>query len=116
SEMAGTSMPSDAIRGSGHDNKRRGAKRERRLGPLDGVAREHLADGVDEITLSDRELRLRLLLQVVVAILAQPGDLRAEDEILDLNLALGLLVAALDDDAGAATFVRVFELRPHFSS
>ena len=58
-----------------------------------------------------RELRLGLLLQIVVTILAQPGDLGAEDEILDLDFALLFLVAALDDDAGRAALVGVFHLR-----
>ena len=49
-------------------------------------------------------------LQVVVAVLAQARDLGAEDQVLDLHLALGLLVAALDDDAGRAALVGIFQL------
>ena len=37
----------------------------------------------------------------------------AEDQILDLHLALGLLVAALDDGARAAALVGIFHLRLH---
>jgi hypothetical protein len=36
---------------------------------------------------------------------------RAEDQVLDLHLAFGLLVAALDDGAGRAALVGIFHLR-----
>ena len=39
------------------------------------------------------------------------GELGAEDQVLDLHLAFGLLVAALDDDAGRVALVGVFHLR-----
>src|SRR4051794_23916632 len=70
-----------------------------------------LSSRVDQLAFPDRELRLRLLLQIVVTILAQPGDLGAEDEILDLDLALLFLIAALDHDTGGAALVGVFHLR-----
>jgi hypothetical protein len=47
----------------------------------------NFAHGVDELAFLDRELRLELLLQVVVAILAQPRHLGAQNETLDPNLA-----------------------------
>ena len=75
------------------------------------VSREHFLDRVDQLAFLDRELRLRLLLQIVVTILAQPGDLGAENEILDLDLALLFLIAALDHDAGRTALVGVFHLR-----
>ena len=37
-------------------------------------------------------------------------SVRAEDQVLDLHLALRLLVAALDDGAGRAALVGVFHL------
>ncbi len=41
--------------------------------------------------------------------------LGAFDQVLDLHFALGLLVAALDDDAGRAALVGVFQLRAHLA-
>ena len=58
------------------------------------------------------ELRLGLLLQVLLAVLDR-GERGAEHQILDLHLALGLLVAALDDDARRAAAVGIFHLRLH---
>src|SRR6266700_6820938 len=77
------------------------------------VAREHLAHGVDQLLLRHRELRLGLLLAIFVAVFAHAGELGAEDEILDLDFALRFLVGALDDDAGRAALVGIFELRAH---
>ena len=77
------------------------------------MAREHLAHGVDQLLLRHRELRLGLLLAIFVAVFAHAGELGAEDEILDLDFALRFLVGALDDDAGRAALVGIFELRAH---
>src|SRR5579883_3083263 len=75
------------------------------------VPRQDLAHGLDQLRLRHRELRLGLLLQIVVAILGQPGDLGAEDQVLDLHLALRLLVGALDHHARRPAFVGIFHLR-----
>ena len=56
-----------------------------------------------------------LFLQVLVALFGEPREFGADDQILDLHLALGLLVGALDDDAGAAAAVGVFHLRAELS-
>ncbi len=73
-----------------HDagNAGRGEEVARRSGPLHVIACEDLAHRVDQLAFLDGELRLGLLLQVIVAVLAQPCDLGAEDEVLDLDLAL----------------------------
>src|SRR5262249_55985731 len=64
-----------------------------------------------ELALLDRKLCLSLFLLVLVAILAHASKLGTEREVLDLHLALGLLVAALDDDARRGAFVGIFHLR-----
>ena len=73
------------------------------------MPREQLANFLDQTLFIDQELRFRLLLEVFIAVLdvAEPGT---EDQVLDLNLLGGLLVAALDDGAGAAALVGIFEL------
>jgi hypothetical protein len=81
------------------------------LSPLHPVARQHLAHRLDQLLLRHRELGLRLLLEIIVALLGEPGELGADDQVLDLHLALLFLVAALDDDARAAAAVGVFHLR-----
>ena len=73
------------------------------------VTGKHGPNGLDEFVFRYEELRFGLLLQVLVAIL-DPAERGAEDEVLDLHGALGLLVAALDDDARGATPVGVFHL------
>src|SRR5712692_750936 len=82
--------------------------RSRRLPPLHLMPRQNFAHRVDELVLGHGELRLGLLLQVVVAVLAQPRDLGAENEVLDLDFTLGFFIAALDHDARAAALVGVF--------
>src|SRR5580658_2888540 len=79
------------------------------------MSRQHLAHGLDQLALRHSELRLGLLLQIVVAVLAQSGDLGTEHEVLDLHLALGLLVRTLDDDARRVALVGVFHLRPELA-
>src|SRR5215831_4442028 len=79
------------------------------------VARQHLAHRFDEAVLRHGELGLRLLAQVVVALLRQARQLGADDQVLDLHLALLLLVRALDDYARAAAAVGVFHLRAEFA-
>src|SRR5262249_51994460 len=76
---------------------------------------QNLAHGVDELVLGDRELRVGLFLQVVLAVLAQAGDLGGEDEVLDLDFTLGFFVSSLDHDAGTAALVGVFHLRAEFA-
>ena len=65
--------------------------------------------GVDQSRFSDRELRVSLLLQIFLAVLGI-GEGGAKDEILDLDLSTRLLVATLDNGAGCAALVGVFEL------
>src|SRR3990170_6961580 len=76
------------------------------------VARHNFANGIDHAGLGHGELRLGLLLQIFVAVLDR-GERGAKDQVLDLHLAVGLLVAALDDDARAAALVGIFHLRLH---
>src|SRR5712692_644474 len=80
----------------------------------DAVAGEHLAHGFDEFRFLHRELRRAALAPLLVG-----GDfiggLGAEDEVLDLHLALRLLVAALDDDTRRVALVGVFQLRAHLA-
>src|SRR5262249_29150269 len=71
--------------------------------------------GVDELVLGHRELRLGLLFQVIVAILAQPRNLGAEKEVFDLNFTLRFFVAALNHHAWTAALVSVFHLRAEFA-
>src|SRR5436190_4340274 len=49
----------------------------------------------------------------LLGVLDGGGGLGAFDQVLDLHLALGALVAALDDDAGGPALVGVFHLRLH---
>ena len=78
------------------------------------MPRQHFAHGLDELGFRHRELRRARLAPFLVG-----GDglgfLGAFDQVLDLHLALGLLVAALDDDAGRAALVGVFQLRAHLA-
>jgi len=60
-----------------------------RLGQL--VPGEQFAHGVDELRFRDRELRLGLFLQVLLAVLCI-GQLGPKDEVLYLNLAARFLV------------------------
>src|SRR5580692_2099889 len=62
------------------------------------MAGQHGADGFDQLCLRHGALRFGLLLQMLLAALFQFGELGADDQILDGDLALGLLVGALDDD------------------
>ena len=82
---------------------RRGA---RPLVPSHIVTGEDFAHGIDEPVFRDRELRRTALAPLLVR-----GDesrgFRALDQILDLHLAPGLLVAALDDHARGATAVGI---------
>src|SRR5215203_7282219 len=67
------------------------------------VPRQHLADGVDQLVLRDGELRLGLLLQIGLAVvLGDCGELGTDLEVLDLDLAFGLLARSLDDRAEGA--------------
>ena len=74
------------------------------------MAGEHRAHGVDQFLLGDGKLRLRLLLQMLLAALFQLCQFGADDQVLDGDFALGLLVGALDDHAGRVALVGVFEL------
>src|SRR5437879_8303218 len=60
--------------------------------PLHVMARQHLADLVDEAGFIDHVLGLGLLLQIFLAVL-DVGQAGAEDQILDLDFPVGLLVA-----------------------
>ena len=64
------------------------------LSPLHVMARQHLAHSSTSLVLIDLVLRLGLLLQIFLAVL-DLGQAGAEDQILDLDLAIGLLVRAL---------------------
>ena len=75
------------------------------------VPREHLAHRFDQLGLRHRALRLGLFLQMLLAAFFQLGQLGADDQVLDRDLALGLFVGALDDDAGRVALVGVFDLR-----
>src|SRR5438105_2742760 len=83
------------------------------LAPRHAVTREDLAHGFDQLVLGDRELRGAALAPLLVRG-NRSCSLGAFNEILDLNLAFRLLVAALNDHARRTTLVRVFELRAHF--
>src|SRR5262249_16647849 len=61
------------------------------------------------------ELRLGLLRPVIVAVLAQPRDLGAEDEIFDLNFTFCFFVTALNHHAWTAAPVGIFHLRSEFA-
>src|SRR6266481_9313477 len=56
--------------------------------PMLRVPRQHLAYGLDQPILRHRELGLRLPAQVLLALLRQPGQLGADDQVLDLHFAL----------------------------
>ena len=71
---------------------------------------EQAAHGLDHCRFLDDELRLGLLLQVFVAVLGR-GQCCAQDQVLDLDFAARLLVAALNDGARRVPLVGVFELR-----
>src|SRR5215475_4322425 len=79
------------------------------LAPLHVMACENFADGLNELVLVDQHLRVSLLLEVLAAILDR-GQSCTENEILDLNLAAGLLVGALDQRARRITTIGVFHL------
>src|ERR1700675_3311595 len=76
------------------------------------VTREDATHRLDEVGFGDGELRLGLLLQIFVAVL-DGSERGTEDQVLDGDLALGALIAALDDDARAAASVGIFHLRLH---
>jgi len=76
------------------------------------MAGENLPNPFDKLRFGHGELRLGLLLQIFLAVL-DGGERGAEDQILDLHLALGLLVVALDDDARRAATIGLFHLRLH---
>ena len=65
------------------------------------MPREQRSDSLDQLGFLDRELRLGLFLQIVVAAFFQLRQLGADDQVLDGDFALRLLVAALDDGARA---------------
>src|SRR5689334_14479310 len=81
------------------------------IGPDLFVAREQFAYSLDQRVFLDRKLRLGLFLQIFLAVLdlAERGT---ESQILDLNLAARLLITALNDRAGRAAPVSIFELCP----
>ena len=79
------------------------------------MAGQHLADGLYQLVLGDRELRLGLFLQMLLAAFFQLRQLGADDQVLDRDLAFGFLVGALDDDAGRVALVGIFHLRAEFS-
>src|SRR3954451_14936350 len=85
-----------------------------RLTPPYSVAREHAAYAVEQVILRHRELGFGLLCLVFLAILDR-RDRGAEDQVLDLHLALGLLVAALDHGARRAALIGIFHLRAEFA-
>jgi len=68
--------------------------------------------GLDQLVLACGELR-RPALAPGGVVLDLGRQLRAEREVLDLHLAAGALVAALDDDARRAAAVGIFHLRLH---
>src|SRR5690349_17500731 len=82
------SPPKAGVSKDGHESK---LPRTPALIPLHAVTRQHLAHRLDELVLRYRELRLGLLLQIFVAVLGLV-ERGAEDQILDLHLALLLLV------------------------
>src|SRR5580704_3145378 len=82
---------------------------------LELVAGQHGADGFDQLRLWHGALRLGLLLQMLLAAFFQLGELGADDQVLDGDLALGLLVGALDDDARRVAPVGLFHLRAEFA-
>ena len=74
------------------------------------MARENFANLFDKLAFLAGDLGLCLLLQIVVAIAGVSGNFRADDQVLDLNLALRLLVAALNDDTRRIAPVGILEL------
>src|SRR5580704_1415715 len=64
------------------------------------VTFEDVAHRVHELSFGHRPLRLRLLLQMLVAALFQLGKLGADDQILDGDFTLSLFIGPLDDNAG----------------
>src|SRR5690606_13642946 len=82
------------------------------LRPLRGLRGEHAPDRRDELALRHRELR-RAALAPFPVVRDLGGEPRALHEVLDLHLAAGALVAALDDDAGAVAPVGILHLRLH---
>src|SRR6185312_9284364 len=87
----------------------RESRRNEWLAPLHLMAGEDLAHGFDQFALIDFGLRLGPALQIFLAIL-DGGEPRAEDQVLDLHLAPGLLVRALHDRARRAAAVGIFHL------
>src|SRR5437763_4606320 len=81
-----------------------------KLLPLHAMLRQQLTDFFDELIFFDTILCSRLRCLVLLAVLDR-RDGGAEDQVLDLHFAFGLLVAALDDGAGRATPVGIFHLR-----
>ena len=81
--------------------------------PSDVMPREQFTHSFHELFLRYRELRLGLLLQIFLAVL-DGGERGAEDQVLDLDFALGLLVAALDDRAGLARLSAYLSWLPKF--
>src|SRR5579872_4035561 len=80
--------------------------------PRHGMPCQYFAHGGHEIVFIDLRLRLGLFLQIFVTVLGR-GETGAEDEILDLNLALRLFVRPLDDHARRVAAIGIFELVAH---
>src|SRR5260370_5961362 len=82
--------------------------------PSHAGALQHFAHGVDQSVFRNCELRRPALAPFLVRRDRRGGPL-AFDEILDLHLAPVLLLGSLDDDAGRAALVGIFELRSHLA-
>src|SRR5262245_28434228 len=79
------------------------------------MARQYLAHGLDQLLFRPGELGRPLLAPFLVR-RDRRGRPGAFDQVLDLHFAPRLLVAALDDDAGALALVGIFELRTHLAA
>src|SRR5690554_6477749 len=80
--------------------------------PVFGLRGKHALYRFDHLAFGNGELsRTCLAPRGVVADLL--GKAHAFNEVLDLHFAIGALVAALDDNAGAAATVGIFHLRLH---
>src|ERR1700710_2725417 len=73
------------------------------------MARQNFAHGLDQPALVDLVLGLGLLLQIFFPVLGI-GEAGAEDQILDLDFAVGLFIRSLHDRAGRIAPVGIFHL------